>query len=98
SAKSRLIQMGELSESIFTIGSPDVDIMFSSDLPSLETAKEYYDIPFGEFAVAMFHPVTTEAHKMHDYARDFVNALLQDHRNYIVVFPNNDLGSRSIIE
>ncbi|HSD13283.1 MAG TPA: UDP-N-acetylglucosamine 2-epimerase, partial [Flavobacterium sp.] len=28
-AKKRLIQMGELSESVFTIGSPDVDIMFS---------------------------------------------------------------------
>ncbi|MBF6609386.1 MAG: UDP-N-acetylglucosamine 2-epimerase (hydrolyzing) [Flavobacterium sp.] len=97
-AKSRLIQMGELSESIFTIGSPDVDTMFSPNLPSLETAKEYYDISFDDYSVAMFHPVTTEAEKMHEYARDFVMALLDDDRNYIVVYPNNDLGSRSIIE
>jgi UDP-N-acetylglucosamine 2-epimerase (hydrolysing) len=35
---------------------------------------------------------------MQQYAEDFVNALLNDSHNYIVVFPNNDLGSNSIIK
>ena len=96
-AKKRLIQMGELEHSIFVIGSPDVDIMFSDTLPSLAQAKDYYNISFEEYAVAMFHPVTTEAEQMEQYADQFVSALLADFHNYVVVFPNNDLGSRAII-
>jgi UDP-N-acetylglucosamine 2-epimerase (hydrolysing) len=97
-AKNRLIQMGELSESIFAIGSPDVDIMFSNDLPNLETVKEYYNISFDKYAIVMFHPVTTESKDMNEYAYDFVTSLLEDNHNYVVVFPNNDLGSSAIIE
>lgn len=97
-AKTRLIQMGELSESVFTIGSPDVDIMFSDSLPDLETAKKYYEIAFENYAVVMFHPVTTEAKYMQQYADAFVEALLEDTHNYVVIFPNNDLGSNAILK
>lgn len=96
-AKKRLVQMGELKESVFVIGSPDVDIMFSTNLPELEEVKQYYEIAFEEYAVAMFHPVTTEVKYMQEYATNFVNALLQDNHNYVVVFPNNDLGSKFIL-
>lgn len=96
-AKKRLVQMGELAASVFVIGSPDVDIMFSSNLPILEEAKQYYEIAFDDYAVAMFHPVTTEVKYMQEYATSFVNALLQDNHNYVVVFPNNDLGSKFIL-
>lgn len=97
-AKKRLIQMGELDNSIFTIGSPDVDIMFSDTLPDLETAKKYYQIGYEVYALAMFHPVTTEAKYMKQYAEDFVAALMNDHHNFVVIFPNNDLGSQSILK
>lgn len=97
-AAKRLTQMGEIKSSIYTIGSPDVDIMFSDELPDFETAKEYYQISFDQYAVAMFHPVTTEEKELESYAENFVNALLKDTRNYVVIYPNNDLGSRHIIE
>jgi UDP-N-acetylglucosamine 2-epimerase (hydrolysing) len=97
-AAKRLIQMGEMASSIYTIGSPDIDIMFSDDLPTIAVAKEYYQIPFDDFAVVMFHPVTTEVSDMKEYADNFVAALLKDHHNYIVIYPNNDLGSQYIIE
>lgn len=97
-AKSRLEQMGELPESIYRIGSPDVDIMFSNKLPELLTVKTYYDIVFNNYAVAMFHPVTTEHHQMAKYAKQFVMALLKSEKNYVVVFPNNDMGSQAILE
>jgi UDP-N-acetylglucosamine 2-epimerase (hydrolysing) len=96
-AAKRLKQMGEIKSSIFTIGSPDIDIMFSEELPSLEIVKEYYQIPFESYAIVMFHPVTTEAKDMKQYADDFVQALLNDTHNYVVVYPNNDLGSQYII-
>lgn len=96
-AKNRLQQMGELKSSIFTIGSPDIDVMFSDRLPDLPTSKSYYEIGFEQYAIAMFHPVTTEASEMESYADHFVNALLRDHHNFVIIFPNNDLGSQYII-
>ena len=97
-AKALLEQMGELPQSIFSIGSPDVDIMFSNSLPNLEIVKTYYNIPFIDYAIAMFHPVTTEHHKITKYANDFVNALVNSNKNYVVIYPNNDLGSQSILD
>ena len=97
-AKLLLEQMGELPESIYSIGSPDVDIMFSNTLPDLQTVKSYYNISFDEYAIAMFHPVTTEHHKMAEYANNFVEALINSGKNYVVIFPNNDMGSKTILE
>jgi UDP-N-acetylglucosamine 2-epimerase (hydrolysing) len=96
-AKKRLQQMGEINSSIFTIGSPDIDIMFSDNLPDLNTSKAYYGIEFQKYAIAMFHPVTTEASEMEAYAFSFVDALLNDNHNYVIIFPNNDRGSQYII-
>ena len=97
-AKSLLEQMGELPESIYSIGSPDVDIMFSDTLPDLQTVKTYYNIPFKTYAVAMFHPVTTEHQEMEQFANNFVEALMGSCKNYVVVFPNNDMGSQTILD
>ncbi len=97
-AANRLMQMGEITSSIYTIGSPDIDIMFSNHLPPLELVKEYYQIPFDTYAIVMFHPVTTEAKEMKSYAADFVKSLLEDTHNFVVIFPNNDLGSQFIID
>ncbi len=96
-AEKRLIQMGEIPENIFVIGSPDVDAMLSDHLPSLEKVKERYEIPFDEFGVVMFHPVTTEVEHMPAYARQFVDAVIESEDNYVVIYPNNDLGSNAIL-
>ena len=72
--------------------------MFSNRLASLDEVKKYYEIPFEDYAVAIFHPITTEIQKMEEYAENFVNALLKDKRNYVVIYPNNDLGSESILK
>ena len=96
-AKKRLLQMGELESSIFTIGSPDVDIMFSDNLPQLEVVKSYYQIEFSDYALAMFHPVTTEVDTLAESANQFVDALLDSDKNYVVIYPNNDLGSKHIL-
>ncbi len=96
-AARRLIQMGETESSVLVIGSPDIDIMFSGNLPDLDTAKRYYDIDFADYAVAMFHPVTTESTHMEQYAEAFADALLADDHRYIIIYPNNDLGSKHIV-
>ena len=39
-AKKRLIQMGENKNNIYIIGSPDIDIMTSKNLPKLSEVKK----------------------------------------------------------
>jgi UDP-N-acetylglucosamine 2-epimerase (hydrolysing) len=97
-AKKRLIQMGELEDTIFTIGSPDVDIMFSDNLPELDEVKRYYEINFNDYALAMYHPVTTEIDTIYEKAMQFVDGLIASERNYVVIYPNNDLGSKHILK
>ena len=96
-AKKRLIQLGEFKKSIFTIGSPDIDLMGSKYLPDLEVVKKHYNVTYKDYSIAMFHPVTTEYENIKKYAFIFFNALIESNLNYIVIYPNNDLGSREIL-
>lgn len=97
-AKARLIQMGECSKNIHIIGSPDVDIMKSDKLPTLELTKKHYEIDFKNYAVVMFHPVTTEYEKIREISKNLVDAILDTSSNFIVIYPNNDLGSEFILK
>jgi len=96
-AKKRLIQLGELQSAIFVLGSPDLDLMDPQNLPNLVDVKKYYDIKFDNFSVAMFHPVTTKFENAQKDAKEFVDALINSAENYVVIYPNNDLGSYEII-
>lgn len=97
-AKNRLIQMGEIDSSVFNIGSPDLDLMNSDKLPTLEHVKSYYNIEFEKYAILMFHPVTTEVDKLKDQVNILTESLLISGKNYIVIYPNNDLGSNLIFD
>ena len=97
-ARQRLIQMGEKPESVFFIGSPDIDIMLSDDLPSLDYVRKHYEIQFSSYAIFIYHPVTTEIKTLRKHVSEVVAALTQSGRNYVAVFPNNDPGNEIIME
>ena len=97
-SKKRIMQLGEDEHRIFIIGSPDIDIMLRSDLPTLNETKDRYGINFNRFAIALFHPVTTSFKNMRKYAKVFVESLILSGENYIVIHPNNDMGRDFIIE
>lgn len=97
-AKDRLLQLGELEKSIFILGSPDLDLMNPKLLPTLKSVKDYYRIDFDNYSIAMFHSVTTEYERVSMHAKLFVDALLESKKNYIVIYPNNDLGSSRILD
>ncbi|WNK00331.1 UDP-N-acetylglucosamine 2-epimerase [Thalassospiraceae bacterium LMO-JJ14] len=97
SAKDRLLQLGEREDSIFVIGSPEVDVLRSNNLPTLDEAKEYYEIDFDEYAIFICHPVTTEINLQEKKIKAIIKALAQTGHNYIVVHSNNDLGSDNIM-
>jgi UDP-N-acetylglucosamine 2-epimerase (hydrolysing) len=97
-AKKRLIQMGEIPENIYIIGSPDIDVMLSKELPSLIDVKQHYQLSFKDYAVLLFHPVTTEVDDMPQYTKNLVDAIIESGQNFVVIYPNNDLGSTIILK
>lgn len=97
-ASARLGQMGEAPDSIFVIGSPDIEVMLSSDLPDLESVTSYYQIPFEAYGLVLFHPVTTEVTQTLTQAESLVSALIESGQNYVVIYPNNDEGSNAIFQ
>lgn len=96
-AKKRLVQMGEMEESVYIIGSPDMDVMLSKDLPSFNEVAMHYDIPFTNYAISLFHPVTTEIDSLETNAKNYFGALQKSGTNYIIIYPNNDKGSELIM-
>ena len=98
-AKQRLIQMGEIPNNIFIIGSPDVDLMSSRHIPNLNIAKKRYKIKYNSFAILLFHPVVSKQKKnnLKKNTSILINAIKNSKFNYIVVFPNNDSGSNIIL-
>lgn len=96
-AKNRLIQLGESEDSIFVIGSPDIDVMNSPSLPSIEAVKERYDFTFEQYAILMYHPVTSELDELPQQVKAIVDYITETSLPCIVVYPNNDHGSDIIL-
>ena len=97
-ASDRLIKMGENPQSVFVVGSPDIDLMLSDSLPELGVVKEHYQISFKDYGIAVYHPVSTEIDTQSQRTKIFIDALIASDQNYIVVQPNNDPGSATIRE
>jgi UDP-N-acetylglucosamine 2-epimerase (hydrolysing) len=95
-ARQRLVQMGEVEESVFIIGSPDIDVMLSGELPHLDEVRRHYAIPFDRYGILLYHPVTTELERQRQHAEAVVEALERSGLNVVIVLPNNDAGSDEI--
>ena len=95
-SRRRLLQLGEASNDIFVIGSPDIDVMDSPDLPALDEALTHYKIEWDEFGILIFHPVTTELENLERDTREMMEALVSTEDKIIVIESNNDSGSEVI--
>ncbi|OCQ20192.1 UDP-N-acetyl-D-glucosamine 2-epimerase, UDP-hydrolysing [Pseudoalteromonas luteoviolacea] len=96
-ARQRLLQLGECEDSIFVIGSPDLDIMNSATLPDIQLVKEHYELPFDNYSILLFHPVTTELDSLTQQAEALADAAIESGRNFVVIYPNNDHGNEMIL-
>lgn len=96
-AKFRLSQLGEHNDTIHIIGSPDVDVMNSKTLPTIAEVRKYYGFDFADYGILMFHPVTTELDDLHCHVRTVVDQVIESKLNYIVIYPNNDIGTDIIL-
>ena len=94
----RLRQLGEEENCTFVIGSPDIDIMVSKDLPSLEHVRKKQNVPYDDYAILIYHPVVSEVEQLNQDMDEVLRALQMSGKNYIVIYPNNDTGSQIILE
>jgi hypothetical protein len=93
-ARQRLVQMGETEESIFVVGSPDVDVMLSGRLPDIDEVRIRYEIPFDDYFILLYHPVTTELGRTADHARNVVDAALESGHEFRGDLPEQRRGIR----
>jgi UDP-N-acetylglucosamine 2-epimerase (hydrolysing) len=96
-ARRRLVQLGEDPNAVYVIGSPDIDIMNSPDLPSLAEVKAHYEIDFDQYGILAFHPVTTSLATLQRDVRELREAVLASGENWVAIYPNNDEGSNIIL-
>lgn len=97
-AAKHVFQLGENPNTIFEVGSPDIDVMHLNNLPSFTLAKSRYGINFEKYHIVMFHPVTTELDSIQIQAEELVKAVKKSRDNFIIIYPNNDEGSTKIFE
>ena len=97
-ASQRLAQLGERKSSIYIIGSPDMDAMQSSTLPTLSEVRQRYGIEFARYAIVLFHPVTSEISDLRRQTRALVDDMIASALNYVVIYPNNDHGTDIILD
>jgi UDP-N-acetylglucosamine 2-epimerase (hydrolysing) len=96
SAKARVLALGESPERVFNIGSPELDTHARPSGVSIDEVKTRYAIPFDDYGIAVFHPVTSEQDTMAQQAKDLFGALKASGRNFVVIAPNNDPGTDGI--
>lgn len=97
SSKKNLIQMGEDANNIFIVGSPDIDIMVKNNY-DIDYIKKKYNINFENYAIMIYHPVISEIDFLKNKIKVLVDSIIESDRNYVVIYPNNDMGSDIILE
>ena len=95
-AARRVMALGEPPETIHVIGSPELDFHAQPSGVTLDQVRARYEIPFAEYGIAVFHPVTSEAASMGAQAEALFSALEASGRSFVIVAPNNDPGSEAI--
>lgn len=95
-ARQRVLALGEAPESVYLIGSPELDTHARPSGVSIEEVKSRYAIPCDDFGIAVFHPVTSEADTIGAQAAALFERLQASGRCFVVIAPNNDPGTEDI--
>ncbi len=97
-AGRRVRALGEPEETIHPIGSPELDFHARASGVTLDEVRSRYEIPFDQYGIVTFHPVTSEQDTIGQQAADLFGALEASGRSFVVIAPNNDPGSKAIFQ
>ena len=71
--------------------------MLSDDLPDMASVKQRYAIPFDDYIILMYHPVTTDIAALPGNIGSVVDSVMESGLNAVVIYPNNDTGAAVIM-
>lgn len=97
-ARRRIVSLGEPPATVHVVGSPELDTHARQVGVSIDDVRAYYEIPFCDYGVAIFHPVTSEAATMARQADGLFSAMEASGKAFVVIMPNNDPGCDDIVQ
>ncbi len=97
-AAQRVMALGEARATIHVIGSPELDFHAAPSGVTLDAVRARYEIPFADYGICTFHPVTSEQDSMGAQAAAFFAALEASGKPFVVILPNNDPGAEAILD
>ena len=65
---------------------------------SIASTKKRYDIKFEHYAILIWHSVTSEISTLKSDTIQLLNFVKKSNENFIIIYPNNDPGSKIIID
>jgi UDP-N-acetylglucosamine 2-epimerase (hydrolysing) len=95
-AQARVLALGESPDRVFNIGSPELDTHARASGVSIQEVKARYAIPFDDYGIVIFHPVTSEQDSMGAQAQSLFGAIEASGKCFVVIAPNNDPGTEDI--
>ena len=96
--KNRLIKLGEIPKNVFPVGCPSIDALLSESLINKKLIKKKFKIDLDEdFLVVIQHPVTSEQDALSQINKT-LSVIKNSKMQHLVVFPNNDSGSKKILQ
>ncbi len=97
-AKKRLIKMGEIKKNIFVVGCPSIDALLQEETCSITQIKNKFGIDYKKkYLILIQHPVTTETNS-NKQILNTLKALKNIKIQKLIIYPNNDAGSKKIIK
>jgi UDP-N-acetylglucosamine 2-epimerase (hydrolysing) len=95
-ARQRVLALGEAPDRVYNIGSPELDTHARPSGVTLEEVKARYAIPFDDYGIVIFHPVTSEVDTIGAQAKSLFASLVASGKHFVVIAPNNDPGTDEI--
>jgi UDP-N-acetylglucosamine 2-epimerase (hydrolysing) len=95
-ARARVLALGEAPANVYNIGSPELDTHAQPSGVSIDEVRRHYEIPFADYGIVVFHPVTSEVDTIGAQAQSLFSRLQASGKNFVVISPNNDPGTEDI--
>ena len=96
-ARDRVMRLGEPSDTVFAIGSPEMDIHAQPSGVTIDEIRRRYEIAGGDYGIVIFHSVTSEVDTIGAQAAALFRPLAASGKRFVLILPNNDPGSDDIL-
>lgn len=97
-AALRLRRMGEDPKYIFTVGCPSIDTLLQAPVMTRKEVAGLIGLDLSKpYVLIVQHPVTTEMDRAGEQVRKTIQAVKELGIQGVILYPNNDAGSRAIV-